>query len=192
MTYSKHQACSWHLFFVFGKSQVRNSPGDYTVLEGLCDILHISTKIIELLLNKTRLSLPSAQLLIYITQSFRSLTHTLIKGRLVQVKNQPVTSKFYYLHSTICFHPAAVRKRTVCSQSHALSYMRRMSHTWARILAQSQRSKAHQTAVEIKTAREHFTGCTVSQPTGTRLNEGTGSLSSYSLLCLTHHTQLWF
>jgi len=57
MTYSKYQACSWHLFFAFGKSQVRNSLGDYTVLEGLYDILHISTKILELLLNKARLSL---------------------------------------------------------------------------------------------------------------------------------------
>ena len=37
----------------------------------------------ELLLKKARLSLPSVQLLVYITPSFRSLTHTLIKGRLV-------------------------------------------------------------------------------------------------------------
>jgi hypothetical protein len=83
MTYSKYQACSWHLFFVIGKSQVRNSPGDYTVLEGLYDILHISTKILELVLNKARLSLLSVQLFIYITQSFRSLKHALIKGKLV-------------------------------------------------------------------------------------------------------------
>ena len=83
MTYSKYQAWSWHLFFVLGKSQVRNSPGYYTVLEGLYDILHICTTILELLLNKARLSFPSVQLPIYITQSFQSLTHTLIKGRLV-------------------------------------------------------------------------------------------------------------
>ena len=76
MTYSKYQACSWHLFFVVGKSQVRNSPEDYTVLEVLYDILYISTKILELPLNKARLSLASVQLLIYITQSFLSLTHT--------------------------------------------------------------------------------------------------------------------
>jgi hypothetical protein len=79
MTYSNYHACSWHLFFVFGKSQVRDPP----VLEGPYDILHISTKIFELLFNKAQLSLPSVQLLICITQSFRSRTHTLIKGRLV-------------------------------------------------------------------------------------------------------------
>ena len=55
--------------------------------------------------------------------------------------------------------------------------MQRMPHTWERILAQSQLSEAHQTAVEIKTARERFTGCSVSQPTGLRSNEDIGALS---------------